>query len=55
MITPREAGGYGLTAQWNDDFHHALHVALTGETDGYYADFGSMSGLAEGDQPGLLP
>ena len=32
LITPREAGGYGLTAQWSDDFHHALHVALTGET-----------------------
>ena len=47
MIAPREAGGYGLTAQWNDDFHHALHVALTGETDGYYADFGSMSAIAK--------
>jgi maltooligosyltrehalose trehalohydrolase len=47
MITPREAGGYGLTAQWNDDFHHVLHVALTGETDGYYADFGSMSAIAK--------
>ena len=34
LITPREAGGYGLDAQWSDDFHHALHVALTGETDG---------------------
>ena len=47
LITPREAGGYGLTAQWNDDFHHALHVALTGETVGYYADFGSMSAIAK--------
>ncbi|MFJ7246157.1 malto-oligosyltrehalose trehalohydrolase [Kitasatospora sp. NPDC098652] len=36
---PREAGGQGLTAQWNDDFHHALHCALTGESQGYYADF----------------
>jgi maltooligosyltrehalose trehalohydrolase len=26
-------------AQWSDDFHHAVHVALTGETSGYYADF----------------
>ena len=33
MVTPREAGGYGLDAQWSDDFHHALHVALTGETE----------------------
>jgi maltooligosyltrehalose trehalohydrolase len=37
--TPREAGGIGLHAQWNDDFHHALHTALTGESGGYYADF----------------
>ena len=31
--------GYGLTAQWSDDFHHALHSLLTGERGGYYADF----------------
>nr|WP_229884703.1 MULTISPECIES: malto-oligosyltrehalose trehalohydrolase [Streptomyces] len=37
--TPRAAGGLGLHAQWNDDFHHALHGALTGESQGYYADF----------------
>ncbi|MFE4395583.1 MULTISPECIES: malto-oligosyltrehalose trehalohydrolase [Streptomycetaceae] len=37
--TPREAGGQGLTAQWSDDFHHALHCALTGESHGYYRDF----------------
>nr|WP_267897251.1 malto-oligosyltrehalose trehalohydrolase [Streptomyces albireticuli] len=36
---PREARGQGLHAQWNDDFHHALHTALTGESQGYYADF----------------
>ncbi|GAA2002889.1 malto-oligosyltrehalose trehalohydrolase [Nakamurella flavida] len=47
LITPREAGGYGLTAQWNDDFHHVLHVALTGETVGYYSDFGSMEAIAK--------
>ncbi|ARF80863.1 malto-oligosyltrehalose trehalohydrolase [Kitasatospora aureofaciens] len=35
----REAGGQGLTAQWSDDFHHALHCALTGESQGYYGDF----------------
>ncbi|WP_447040683.1 malto-oligosyltrehalose trehalohydrolase [Streptomyces sp. DSM 118878] len=39
IITPRESGGLGLHAQWNDDFHHALHTALTGEGQGYYADF----------------
>ncbi|MFE7134537.1 malto-oligosyltrehalose trehalohydrolase [Streptomyces sp. NPDC057638] len=37
--TPRAQGGLGLQAQWNDDFHHALHTALTGESAGYYADF----------------
>ncbi|GGX82251.1 malto-oligosyltrehalose trehalohydrolase [Streptomyces anandii] len=40
LITPRAEGGLGLNAQWNDDFHHALHSALTGESQGYYADFG---------------
>ncbi|MFJ9852656.1 malto-oligosyltrehalose trehalohydrolase [Streptomyces sp. NPDC101150] len=36
---PRASGGHGVHAQWNDDFHHALHTALTGESQGYYADF----------------
>ncbi|MCG6493053.1 malto-oligosyltrehalose trehalohydrolase [Kitasatospora sp. A2-31] len=36
---PRPAGGHGITAQWSDDFHHALHTALTGESHGYYGDF----------------
>ncbi|WP_053758348.1 malto-oligosyltrehalose trehalohydrolase [Streptomyces sp. AS58] len=39
IITARADGGLGVTAQWNDDFHHALHTALTGEAQGYYADF----------------
>ena len=39
LVTAREAGGYGLHAQWNDDVHHCLHAALTGERQGYYADF----------------
>jgi maltooligosyltrehalose trehalohydrolase len=47
LVTPREAGGYGLDAQWSDDFHHAVHVALTGETGGYYADFAPLSALAK--------
>ncbi|WP_309615570.1 malto-oligosyltrehalose trehalohydrolase [Salinibacterium sp.] len=49
LITPREggSGGYGLQAQWSDDFHHALHVALTGETSGYYADFAHLDSLAK--------
>ncbi|UAL32107.1 malto-oligosyltrehalose trehalohydrolase [Nocardioides rotundus] len=47
MITPREAGGLGMTGQWSDDFHHAVHVALTGETAGYYADFEPLSALVK--------
>jgi maltooligosyltrehalose trehalohydrolase len=47
LITPRPAGGYGLAGQWNDDFHHALHAAVTGERQGYYADFGSIAALAK--------
>jgi maltooligosyltrehalose trehalohydrolase len=47
LVTVREAGGYGLDAQWNDDLHHALHSALTGEVQGYYVDFGSMAALAK--------
>ena len=46
LVTAREAGGYGLDAQWSDDFHHALWVVLTGERTGYYQDFGSMADLA---------
>jgi maltooligosyltrehalose trehalohydrolase len=46
MITPRPEG-YGLTAQWDDDVHHALHALLTGERQGYYCDFGSLSALAK--------
>ncbi len=47
FVTPRECGGLGMDAQWSDDFHHALFVALTGEKQGYYADFGSLSQLAK--------
>ena len=39
VVTPTTQGGRGMTAQWDDDIHHALHVVLTGETQGYYADF----------------
>ncbi|MGI8433326.1 MAG: malto-oligosyltrehalose trehalohydrolase [Nocardioidaceae bacterium] len=46
-VTPRDAGGLGLHAQWADDVHHALHVLLTGETQGYYADFAEPGALAK--------
>lgn len=46
LVTAREAGGYGLAAQWSDDLHHSLHVALSGETGGYYKDFAAPGALA---------
>jgi len=47
ILLPREKGGYGLPAQWSNDFHHSLHTLLTREANGYYADFGSINHLAE--------
>ncbi len=47
LIAAREADGYGLGAQWSDDYHHALHVAVSGETSGYYADFEPLSALVK--------
>jgi len=47
MVTPRAARGYGMSAQWDDDVHHALHSLITGERQGYYADFGSLEVLAK--------
>ncbi|HMM93896.1 malto-oligosyltrehalose trehalohydrolase [Phycicoccus sp.] len=47
MVTPTAGGGRGMTAQWDDDVHHALHVTLTGETQGYYADFAGAPGSPE--------
>ncbi|GAA3857222.1 malto-oligosyltrehalose trehalohydrolase [Saccharothrix violaceirubra] len=49
LVTAREGGGTGLHAQWSDDLHHALHVALTGETAGYYPDFvGALAATLRG-------
>lgn len=45
FISPREKGGYAMDAQWVDEFHHALHSWLTGETNGYYEDFGRFEHL----------
>ncbi len=46
-VVPREAGGYGIDAQWSDDFHHALHAILSGERNSYYEDFGALADLAK--------
>ncbi len=45
-VRPADLGGYGLDSAWADEWHHALHATLTGETDGYYEDFGSLADLA---------
>lgn len=47
IVKAEEAGGYGLDAQWSDDFHHALFAVISGERAGYYADFGSLAQLAK--------
>ncbi len=47
LITPVAHGGLGMTAQWDDDIHHAIHTAVSGERQGYYGDFGSLATLAQ--------
>jgi maltooligosyltrehalose trehalohydrolase len=46
-VTAQEAGGHGLSAEWRDEVHHELHAWMTGEREGYYADFGRVTTLAE--------
>ncbi len=47
IINPTSKGGYGLAAQWCDDVHHCIHTLLTGENQGYYADYGQCADLAK--------
>ena len=54
VIKPAQADGYGLSAQWSDDFHHALHALLTGTDRGYFADFGSVADLAKAIKEGFV-
>ncbi|WP_370501228.1 malto-oligosyltrehalose trehalohydrolase [Mycolicibacterium sp. jd] len=54
LITPREHGGLGMTAQWDDDIHHAIHTAVSGERQGYYGDFGTLETLSETLQHGYF-
>ena len=54
LVRAPEAGGYGLDAAWSDDFHHALHSALTGETAGYYEDFGGLALLGRALERGYV-
>ncbi len=54
VIDPVRRGGYGLAGQWSDDFHHCVHTLLTGEQNGYYADFGSLKQLAKAYTHGFV-
>jgi maltooligosyltrehalose trehalohydrolase len=54
LVQSQENGGYGLDAQWNDDFHHALHTLLTGENTGYYQDFGTIKQIAKAYREGFV-
>ncbi len=54
LTLPSEQQGLGIDAQWNDDFHHALHAALTGESTGYYIDFGTLEHLAKAIGEGFV-
>src|SRR5690606_5163014 len=54
LIEPPARGGRGLDGCWNDELHHALHVVLTGEQRGYYADFGSVDHLARAISEGFV-
>ncbi len=54
IINPPELGGYGLDAQWSDDFHHSIHALFTGEKSGYYKDFGGIDHLAKALKEGFV-
>lgn len=54
VIRPAERGGYGMDAQWNDDFHHSLHTLLTGEKTGYYSDFGMTDHIVKAYREGFV-
>ncbi|HEX2426054.1 MAG TPA: malto-oligosyltrehalose trehalohydrolase [Actinomycetota bacterium] len=54
MIRARREGGLGLHAQWADELHHAIHVVLTGERDGYYADYGRVAQIATAYRSGYV-
>jgi maltooligosyltrehalose trehalohydrolase len=54
IVMHGEAGGYGLDAQWSDDFHHSVHSVMTGERSGYYEDFGLIEDLARALSAGFV-
>jgi maltooligosyltrehalose trehalohydrolase len=52
LLRDRIQGGYGIDAQWTDDFHHSVHTLLTKENRGYYEDFGRIQALVATLQDG---
>ncbi|MDA2919818.1 malto-oligosyltrehalose trehalohydrolase [Desulfobacterota bacterium AH_259_B03_O07] len=54
IIKSRDQGGYEIEAQWSDDLHHSLHALLTGETNGYYIDFGCIKHLVKSLEEGFV-
>jgi maltooligosyltrehalose trehalohydrolase len=54
LIRPSALGGFGLDAQWSDDFHHSLHTLLTGESQGYYQSFGKLKHFAKAFKEGFV-
>ena len=53
LVDTHQRNGYALNGVWSDDFHHSVHALLTGETDGYYADFGTSAELVKTLNDGL--
>ncbi|MEP6730851.1 MAG: malto-oligosyltrehalose trehalohydrolase [bacterium] len=47
LVRSPESGGFGLDAQWSDDFHHTIHTTLTGESNGYYQDYCGIATMAD--------
>jgi maltooligosyltrehalose trehalohydrolase len=54
VIKPSGEEGYGIDAQWSDDFHHSLHALLTGADRGYFQDFGRVEDLAKAIGEGFV-
>ena len=54
IIKPKAQAGYGINAQWCDDFHHSLHTLLTGEKNGYYIDFGKIEHMVKTQKEGFV-
>ena len=54
LLRPRELGGLGLDSQWSDDFHHCVHVLLTGDRFGYYEDYSRLDQMAKAFREGFV-